>query len=72
MTQGCLIFAYDGQIEYGCQAVLAARLVHKHLNIPTTLVTDQNTADKLVSTEIFEQVIIQENTTVKLKVNLIN
>lgn len=68
MTQGCLIFAYDGQIEYGCQAVLAARLVCKHLGIPTTLVADQNTVNKLVSTEIFDQVIIQENTSANTRV----
>lgn len=68
MTQGCLIFAYDGQIEYGCQAVLAAQLVGKHLGIPTTLVTDQNTVDKLESTAMFDQVLIQESTSVNTRV----
>lgn len=68
MTQGCLIFAYDGQIEYGCQAVLAARLVSKHLGIPTTLVTDSATFDNLVSTAMFEQVIIQENVSANTRV----
>jgi hypothetical protein len=68
MTQGCLIFAYDGQIEYGCQAVLAARLVRKHLNIPTTLVTDSSTVNKLELTDMFDQVIFQENTDTNTRV----
>jgi hypothetical protein len=43
MTQGCLIFAHDGTIDYGSQAVLAARLVIKHLGMPVSLVTDKDT-----------------------------
>jgi len=45
MTTGCVIFAFDGDIAYGPQAVLAAGLVKKHLNIPVTLVTDSKTLD---------------------------
>lgn len=60
MTRGCLIFAHNGNIDYGSQAVLAANLVNKHLRIPTSLVTDNNT---LVDTQAkfnqlpFDQII---------------
>ena len=47
MTQGCLIFAHDSNIDYGSQAVLAARLVNKYLNVPVSLVTDDVTLDNL-------------------------
>ena len=40
MTCGCLIYAYDSNIDYGSQAVLSAQLVIKHLNVPVSLVTD--------------------------------
>jgi hypothetical protein len=62
MTQGCLIFAYNGQIDYGSQAVLAARLVKKHLSIPTCLVTDSNTINSLSvdPKTVFEYVIVQD------------
>lgn len=58
MTQGCCIFAYDGDIDYGIQAVLAAKLVKKHLGIPVSLITDHNTA-KRVNHSVFDQVIIE-------------
>lgn len=60
MTTGCLIFAYDGDIAYGPQAVLAARLVTKHLGIPISLVTDSITLDNLASKEIFHQILVHE------------
>jgi hypothetical protein len=62
MTQGCLIFAYDGQIDYGSQAILAARLVKKHLGIPVCLVSDSKTVNALkISPEtVFEYVVIQD------------
>lgn len=67
MTTGCVIFAYNGDIDYGSQAVLAARLVIKHLKIPVTLITDIETFDK-VGTSVFEKVIVysenSENTRV--------
>lgn len=61
MKQGCIIFAYNGHIDYGSQAVLAAGLVIKHLNIPVSLITDQSTLGKIGNPSIFEHVIIQEN-----------
>lgn len=43
MTRGCLIFAHNGNLDYGSQAVASAALVRKHLGIPVSLVTDENT-----------------------------
>lgn len=43
MKKGCLIFAHDGSIDYGSQAVLAAKLAIKHLGVPVSLVTDADT-----------------------------
>ena len=43
MKRGCLIFAHDGKIDYGSQAVLAASLVIKHLQVPVSLVADRAT-----------------------------
>jgi hypothetical protein len=47
MKPGCLLFAHDGKIDYGSQAVLAAKLVKKHLDLPVHLVTDKNTLKTL-------------------------
>ena len=60
MTKGCLIFAYDGDVLYGPQAVIAAQLVTKHLRLPVSLVTDSATVSKLSDVSMFEQVFIQE------------
>jgi hypothetical protein len=62
MTRGCLIFAYNGQIDYGSQAVLAARLVKKHLGIPTCLVSDSKTINslKIEPNTVFDHVISQD------------
>lgn len=62
MTLGCLIFAYDGQIDYGSQAVLAARLVKKYLDIPVCLVSDSKTVNalKVAPETVFEYVITQD------------
>jgi hypothetical protein len=57
MNQGCCIFAFDGDIDYGPQAVLAANLVKKHLNIPVSLITDTDTLEK-IDTTIFDKIII--------------
>lgn len=61
MKQGCLIFAYNGQLDYGSQAILAAKLVIKNLNLPVSLVTDQATLLSLSDSAVFEHIIIQEN-----------
>ena len=47
MTRGCLIFAYDGEIDYGSQAVVAAALVNKNLSIPVSLVTNIKTLENI-------------------------
>jgi hypothetical protein len=59
MNQGCCIFAFDGDIAYGLQAVLAAGLVNKHLNIPVSLVTDKITLEKIDPSN-FDQIIVTE------------
>lgn len=47
MTRGCLIYAHDGDIDYGSQAVLAAKLAIKHLKVPVSLITDKLTFNNL-------------------------
>ena len=47
MTRGGLIFAHNGTIDYGSQAVLSARLATKHLDIPVSLVTDSVTLENI-------------------------
>jgi hypothetical protein len=60
MTVGCIIFAYDGDVLYGPQAVLAAKLVIKHLGIPVSLVTDSQTLTNIKEPALFENIFIQE------------
>lgn len=57
MTLGCVIFAFDGDIAYGPQAVLAARLVKKHLKIPVTLITDCKTLDS-TDVSVFDSLVV--------------
>jgi hypothetical protein len=47
MNKGCLLFAHNGDIDYGSQAVLAARLAIKHLGIPVSIITDHGTLDSM-------------------------
>ena len=47
MNKGCLIFAYNGDIDYGSQAVLAAKLVNKHLKVPVSVVTNADTLSSI-------------------------
>lgn len=49
MSQGCLIFSHNGEIDYGSQAVLAAKLAHKHLGIPISLISDADTVQSIKS-----------------------
>lgn len=57
MTTGCVIFAYNGDLDYGSQAVLAAKLVRKHLNLPVTLITDTNTLDS-TDVSVFDGLVV--------------
>ena len=63
MNKGCLLFAHDGDIDYGSQAVLAARLAIKYLAVPVSLVTDQETLNN-IKTKFnqlpFDQIVIVE------------
>lgn len=47
MKNGCLLFAHDGNIDYGSQAVLSAALVKKYLNVPVSLVSDKKTVENI-------------------------
>jgi hypothetical protein len=47
MTRGVLIFAHNGKIDYGTQAVLSCRYAKKHLGVPVSLVADSATVDKV-------------------------
>jgi hypothetical protein len=67
MNKGCLIFAHNGTIDYGSQAVLAAKLANKHLGVPVSIVTDAETVADLHSkfeTLPFDQIIIIDKPTV--------
>lgn len=60
MNKGCVIFAHDGTLDYGSQAVLAAKLVIKHLGVPVSLITDKYTIknlNKKFKTLPFDQII---------------
>jgi hypothetical protein len=63
MNKGCLLFAHDGDIDYGSQAVLAARLAIKYLAVPVSLVTDRETLSN-IKTKFnqlpFDQIVIVE------------
>jgi hypothetical protein len=49
MKNGCLLFAHNGNIDYGSQAMLAATLVKKYLNVPVSLVSDKETINDINS-----------------------
>jgi len=49
MKCGCIIYAHNGDIDYGSQAVLAAGLVNKHLKVPVSLISDSDTIGDLNS-----------------------
>ena len=55
MSTGALLYAFNSDIDYVKIALECAQRVHKHLNIPVSLVTD-----KQVSTQQFDQQIIVE------------
>jgi hypothetical protein len=61
MNKGCLIFAYNADIDYGSQAVLAAKLANKYLGVPVSVVTNQETLDFLnekFSELPFDQIVL--------------
>lgn len=47
MRKGCLIFAHDGTLDYGSQAVVAAELAIKHLGVPVSLAADADTINNI-------------------------
>jgi hypothetical protein len=53
MTTGALIFAFNNEsIDYVSMAAWSAKNIHRHLNIPVSLVTDT-----VVDADVFDQVI---------------
>lgn len=65
MTNGILIFAHNSnKVDYVSQAIIAAGLAKKYLNVPATLVSDSSSIKKLkrssknkLAREIFENII---------------
>ena len=47
MKNGCLLFAHNGDIDYGSQAILSAALVKKYLNVPVSLISDKETIKEI-------------------------
>jgi len=47
MKKGCVIFAHNGDIDYGSQSVLAACLVNRYLNVPISLISDYDTINDI-------------------------
>ena len=63
MTQGCLIFAYNSDIDYGSQAVVAASMAQKHLKVPVSIVTDSKTLEAInnnFDSLPFDQIILTD------------
>ena len=69
MTQGILLFAHDNeQIHYSLLAVWQARRIHRWLNKPVSIVTDQQSLDNLTAqgfdpTYEFDQIILSNANT---------
>lgn len=67
MTQGILLFAHDNeQIQYSLLAAWQAKKIHKWLNKPVSLVTDQNSLDTLKRynlERLFDHIILSHETT---------
>jgi hypothetical protein len=62
MKKGALLFALNNsEIEYTKLAVYCAKQIHKHLNIPVSLVTDSNSAAQIQDRSVFDQIIEIEN-----------
>jgi hypothetical protein len=67
MTQGILLFAHDNeQIQYSLLAAWQAKKIHKWLNRPVSLVTDQTSLDTLKHYKLehlFDHIILSHETT---------
>jgi hypothetical protein len=67
MTQGILLFAHDNeQIQYSLLAAWQAKKIHKWLNRPVSLVTDQTSLDTLKRYKLedcFDHIILSSATT---------
>jgi alpha-N-acetylglucosamine transferase len=62
MNCGALIFAHNNsKVDYVKLAVFSAKQVIKYLDIPVTLVTDNPESVSEEATEIFDKIIVIEN-----------
>jgi len=58
MTNGCIIFAHNSQIDYGTLSILSASLVHKNLDIPVSLISDKDTIEAISNKDLpFDHII---------------
>jgi hypothetical protein len=74
MTQGFLLFAHDNEsVGYGLMAYWQAKRIAKHLNKPTSIVTDSATAQHLDQTvkawrDVFDKIILIESSATQTKI----
>lgn len=56
MTKGILLFAHNNrQIDYAKMSILTAKLAHKNLKVPVSLVTDPSTMEWMDQSKILKQ-----------------
>lgn len=68
MTKGVLLFALNNsEIDYIKLAEDAAKRIHKFLNVPVSVVTDDSSAATISNKDLFDNVIIVENEAYHLK-----
>jgi hypothetical protein len=62
MTSGVLLFAHNNeQIDYVAQACFLAKRITKYLNLPTTLVTDdQRRVEEYYDYKVFDNIIVSD------------
>lgn len=62
-SKGCLIFAYNSSdVDYVKLATINAKLIKKHLNLPTSIITDQ-----LIDSNVFDHQIIVSNNSINTR-----
>ena len=67
MTQGVLIFAFNSDFNYQELALIAAKRVKQHLNLPVSLVTDATAPLPEIFTTVFDKIIFSEDNSTQTK-----
>ena len=68
MTKGVLIFAFNNsEIDYVSIAAYAAKRVKQFLNLPVSIVTDQSSYDTSTFENVFDKVIVDNDTSTQVK-----